>query len=85
MDKKIIKFDDTEIEKYKFHQHGSPIYIDNVDINKIVVSNKLSFGENFFKNFIGYNDAKKNRSLCYAFQKYVDIEETLIKLNVCLF
>ena len=21
MDKKIIKFDDTEIEKYKFHQH----------------------------------------------------------------
>ena len=48
MDKKIIKFDDTEIEKYKFHQHGSPIYIDNVDINKIVVSNKLSFGENFF-------------------------------------
>ena len=59
MDKKIMKFDDTEIEKYKFHQHGSPIYIDNVDINKIVVSNKLSFGENFFKNFIGYNDAKK--------------------------
>ena len=25
MDIKIIKFDDTEIEKYKFHQYKSPI------------------------------------------------------------
>ena len=37
MDKKIIKFDDTEIEKYKFHQHKSPISIDNIVMNKIVV------------------------------------------------
>ena len=29
MDKKIVKFDDTEIEKYKFHQHRRPISIDN--------------------------------------------------------
>ena len=28
MDKRIIKFDDTEIEKYKFHQHRRPISID---------------------------------------------------------
>ena len=25
MDKKVIKFGDTEIEKHKFHQHKSPI------------------------------------------------------------
>ena len=27
MDKKIIKFDDTEIGEYKFHQHKSPFLI----------------------------------------------------------
>ena len=38
----------------------------NVDINKIVVSNKISFGKKGFKHwvsnkgFIGYKDAKKN-------------------------
>ena len=48
MDKKIIKFYDTETEKYKFRQYKSPILIDNIDINKIVVSNKFSFGKKGF-------------------------------------
>ena len=40
MDKKIsIKFDDTEIEEYEFHQYKSPISINGVNINEIVVSN----------------------------------------------
>ena len=29
----------------------------NVDINKIVVSNKVSFGEKEFRYFIGFKDA----------------------------
>ena len=33
MDKKIIKFDNTEIEEYEFHQHKSPIPINHIDIN----------------------------------------------------
>ena len=37
---KIIKFDDTDIEEYKFHQYKSPISINNIDITKIV-SNKF--------------------------------------------
>ena len=59
MDKKNIKFDDIEIEKYKFHQHKSPCLIDSVDINKIVVANKVSFGKKDFKYFIDYKDARK--------------------------
>ena len=31
----------------------------NIDFNKIVVSNKDSFGKKGFKYFIGYEDAKK--------------------------
>ena len=44
MENTIIKFGDIEIEKLKFHQHKRPISIKNIDINKIVVSNKVSFG-----------------------------------------
>ena len=35
----------------------------NIDIYKIVVSNKVFFGKKRFKYFIGYKDAKKIRSL----------------------
>ena len=59
MDKKNIKFGDTEIEKHKFHQHKSPISINNIDINKTVVSNKVSFSKKGFKYFIGYKYGKK--------------------------
>ena len=69
MDKIMIKFDDTGIEKYKFHPHKSPILIDNIDINKIAVSNKFSFGKKDFKYFIGYKDAKKIDLYAYSFQK----------------
>ena len=52
MDNKTIKFDDTEIEEYKFHQHKFPISINNIDINKIVISNKLPFDKKNFKYFL---------------------------------
>ena len=45
MEKTIIKFSDIEIQKQKFHQHKLPISIKDVDINKIVVSNKVSFSK----------------------------------------
>ena len=40
MDQKIIKFYDIKIEDYKFHQHKNPISTKDLDINKIVLSNK---------------------------------------------
>ena len=60
MEKTIIKYGDTEIEKQKFHQCKKPISIRNIDINKILVSNKVFFGKKGFKYFICYKDAKKN-------------------------
>ena len=64
MDKKIIKFDDTEIEEYKFYQNKSFIPINKIDINKIVVSNKLPFGKQGLKYSIGYKDSEKIRTSC---------------------
>ena len=43
MDEKIIKFDDAEIEEHKFHQYKSPVSINDIDINEIVVSNEFPF------------------------------------------
>ena len=37
---------------------GRPISIQIIDINKIVASNKVSFGKKGFKYFIGYKDIK---------------------------
>ena len=83
MDKKIIKFDDTDIEEYEFHQYKSPISRNDIAINEIVVSNKFPLGIQDFKYFIGYKDNKEIRPLCIFFSrnKYIDI---LIRLNVCI-
>ena len=45
MEKTITKSGDIEIEKQKFQQHKKPISIKNIDINKMVVFNKVSFGK----------------------------------------
>ena len=44
MEKKNIKFGDIETKKQKLYQHNSLISIDYININKIFVSNKVSFG-----------------------------------------
>ena len=48
MEKTVIKFGDTEIEKQKFYKHKRPISINNIYFNKIVVSDKISFGKKMF-------------------------------------
>ena len=53
MEKTIIKYGDIETKRQTFYQHIRPISIDNIDVNKIAVSNK-----NHFKYFICYKDAK---------------------------
>ena len=52
MDKEILTFGDTDIEKNKFYHHKSPILLKDVCIKKVLVSNKISFGEKNYKYFI---------------------------------
>ena len=59
------------MQKQKFHQYKRPISIKNVDIEKIVVSNKVPFVKKGFKYFIGYKDAKKLNLYIYFFQNWV--------------
>ena len=69
IEKTIKKTGDIEIEKQKFHQHKRAISIKNIDINKIVVSNKVSFGKKGFEYFITCKDAKNIRPLCIFLPK----------------
>ena len=43
----------TELIK-QIHQHKISVWINNIDINKLVVSNKVFSSEKGFKYFIGY-------------------------------
>ena len=58
-----------KLKKTKFHQNKSPILINDIDANKIVVSNKLPFGIQDFKNFIGYKDFEKIKLYAYSTHK----------------
>ena len=45
MGKEILTFGNTEMEKNKFYHHKTPIFWGGVDIEKVLVSNKISFGK----------------------------------------
>ena len=66
---KIIKFGDIEIqEAKKFHQHKETISIKNIDINKIVVSYKVSFIKKDLNTLLVAKVLKK-RPLCIFLPK----------------
>ena len=45
MRKEILTFGNIEIEKNKFYCHKSPVPLREIDIEKVLVSNKVSFRE----------------------------------------
>ena len=60
MGKEILTFGDIEIEKNKFYHHKSSIFYKDLDIEKVLLSKKISPSEKNYKYFIGYlfNDHK---------------------------
>ena len=62
MSGKNINLDDN---KSKFYKNKKVAEINNIDVNKILVSNEEPYGtKNSFKYFIGYNDNDVIRPLC---------------------
>ena len=61
MGKEILTFDNIEIEKKKFTAiNFSPIFLKDVDFEKVLMSKKVIFGEKIYNSFISYlyNDQK---------------------------
>ena len=72
MTKKIIKFDDNETEE--FYQYKTPISINDIDINKIVISNKFPFGKKDFNISLVTNTLKKLDLYAYSIHKLLYIK-----------
>ena len=68
MSGKNINFDEKKIKKCDFYKNKKEFQIDNVDVNKVLVSKKERYGtKNALKYFIGYNDNDVIRPLCLKF------------------
>ena len=75
MNGKNINFDNKNIKKSGFYNKNKKIFnIDDIDVNKILVSKKEQYGEyNLFKYFIGCNDNNVIRALYLKLSQMTDI------------
>ena len=65
MSGKSINFNDKKIEKGDFYKNKKIFDIDDIDVNKILVSKKEPYGtKKTLKYFLGYNDNDVIRPLC---------------------
>ena len=70
MSGKSINFDDKKINKSSFYKNKISLGLDNVDVSKILVSTKESYGaKKSHKYFIGYNDGDVIKPLCILLPK----------------
>ena len=56
MSEKIINFVDKKINKKDFYNNKKQFNIEDIDINKILISKPKIYGKNMRKYIIGYND-----------------------------
>ena len=65
MNRKSINFEDKKNKKSIFYKNKKLLNIQNIDVNKILVSREESYGrKSSFKYFFGYNDDDIIRPLC---------------------
>ena len=65
MSGKSINVDDKKINKSSFYKNKKLFNLNDIDVNKIIVSKKESYGtKSSLKYFIGYNDDDVIRPLC---------------------
>ena len=70
MNRKNINVDDKKFKKSAFYKNRKVFQIDDIDVNKILVSKKEPYGtKNALKYFIGYNDNDIIRPLCLKLSK----------------
>ena len=72
---KSINFEDKKINRSTFYKNKKLFKMHDIDVNKILVSKKESYGTNGTKNslqyFIGYNDEEVIRPLCIKLNQLI--------------
>ena len=81
---KSINFDDKKINKSSFYKNKKLFNLNDIDVNKLLVSKKESYGtKSSLKYFIGYNDGDIIRPLCIllpqmiGYVKHFDSNKTM--------
>ena len=64
MSSQMIKFGDKEVDKKEFYSSKEAIYLDSVDLSKIVVSSKWKICDTKCKYFCGYLNNDVIQPLC---------------------
>ena len=84
MSGKNIIFDDKKINKSNSYRNKKLFKIDNIDVDKILVSKKEPYGtKESFKYFIGYDDNDDIKPLCIklsqiiGYVKYFDSKKAM--------
>ena len=84
MSGKCINFDNKNIKKSDFYKNKKLFRIEDIDVNKIFVSKKESYGtKNAIKYFIGYNNNNEIKPICIrlpemiGYAKYFDGNKTM--------
>ena len=54
MSSQKIKFGDKEVDKKKFYSSKEAVFLDSIDLSKIVVSSKWKINDTIYKYFCGY-------------------------------
>ena len=79
MSGKSINFDNKNIKKSDFYKNKKLFKIEDIDVNKIFVSKKESYGtKNAIKYFIGYNDNNEFKPIC------IRLPQRLFMLNILM-
>ena len=73
MNKNNINFNNNKIKKSNFYKNKKIFDINDIDVNKILVSKKEKYGKhNSFKHFIGYNDSDIIKPLYLEVTQMID-------------
>ena len=58
-----LKFDEIKLNKKEFQRSKQPIYLNQVEISKIVIPNEFKLDDGV-KDFIGYKNGETIKPLC---------------------
>ena len=64
MSSQKIKFGDKEVDKKEFYSSKEAIFLDSVDLSKVVVSSKWKISDTKYKYFCGYLNNDVIQPLC---------------------
>lgn len=84
MNEELLIFGENRINKRKFHYTKTPVWINNEDIHKTLVSDKIAFGKKNYKYFIRYKDGRRISHLCIMLPEMSRYVKMLMKLNMSL-